>query len=257
MSKKTLPHLTTGLSGAGWIHPYGHAPFSPVLYADGGAGDGGGSGSSGQSGAGNEGGEGGQGGTGDGGAAGGTQGQGSSQQSGAEGQAGSGAGSEPDWKAEARKWEKRAKDNSTATEELEKLKAAQLSEQEKAVAAAEKAGRTAAASEAQAEIDKRDAELRELKVEGAVRDRASTQGAKPAALLNSLTFRARIKALDPSDKTFGANLDEAIKAELEAHPEYAVQRAGQSGGDFSAGTGERGAKRSGSLSGAISNHYQT
>ncbi|MFE6488971.1 hypothetical protein ACFVGN_39395 [Streptomyces sp. NPDC057757] len=49
-----------------------------------------------------------------------------------------------DWKAEARKWEKRAKDNTT---ELEGLKAATMSEQEKAVAEAEKKGRTAAAAD--------------------------------------------------------------------------------------------------------------
>jgi len=257
MSKKTLPHLAARLSGGGWIHPYGHAPFSPVLYADGGAGDGGGSGSGGQSGAGDAGGDGGQSGTGDGGTAGGASGQGSGQQNPAGGQGGSGTGGEPDWKAEARKWEKRAKENNTAAEELEKLKAAQLTEQEKAIAEAEKAGRTAAASEAQGEIEKRDAELRELKVREAVRDRASTQGAKSASLLNSLSFRDRIRDLNPADKTFGANLDEAIKAELEEHPEYAAQGAGQSGGDFSGGTGERAAKRSGSLSGAIANHYQT
>ncbi|HET6636163.1 MAG TPA: hypothetical protein VFH77_14185 [Streptomyces sp.] len=54
---------------------------------------------------------------------------------------------ETDWKAEARKWEKRAKENNTAVTELEQLKAAQMTEQEKAVAEAESRGRTAAASE--------------------------------------------------------------------------------------------------------------
>lgn len=51
---------------------------------------------------------------------------------------------ETDWKAEARKWEKRAKEN---TSELEKLRQAQMTDQEKAVAEAEARGRTAAASE--------------------------------------------------------------------------------------------------------------
>lgn len=41
----------------------------------------------------------------------------------------------------SRKWEQRAKDNATAAEELEKLKAASLSDQEKAVAAAREEGR--------------------------------------------------------------------------------------------------------------------
>lgn len=39
---------------------------------------------------------------------------------------------ETDWKAQARKWEERAKANKDAAEELEKLKEAQMSEQEKA-----------------------------------------------------------------------------------------------------------------------------
>ncbi|MFF5790246.1 hypothetical protein ACFY8P_35400 [Streptomyces sp. NPDC012693] len=54
---------------------------------------------------------------------------------------------ETDWKARAREWERRAKDNKTAADELATLKASQMSEQEKAVTAAEKAGRTAAATE--------------------------------------------------------------------------------------------------------------
>ncbi|MFF3622339.1 hypothetical protein [Streptomyces sp. NPDC002467] len=57
------------------------------------------------------------------------------------------SGDETDWKAEARKWEKWAKENKSAREELDALKAASQTEQEKAVTAAEKAGRTAAASE--------------------------------------------------------------------------------------------------------------
>lgn len=41
-----------------------------------------------------------------------------------------------DWKAEARKWEKRAKGNQSAAEELERLKASQMTELEKAQAEA-------------------------------------------------------------------------------------------------------------------------
>lgn len=52
-----------------------------------------------------------------------------------------------DWKAEARKWETRAKDNQKAARELEQQRQASMSEAEKAVAEAEKRGRTAAAQE--------------------------------------------------------------------------------------------------------------
>lgn len=42
-----------------------------------------------------------------------------------------------DWKAEARKWEQRAKENSAAADELQKLKESQMSELEKAQAKAQ------------------------------------------------------------------------------------------------------------------------
>lgn len=38
MNKHTLARVR--LDGAGWAHPYGHSPFSPFLYADGGDGSG-------------------------------------------------------------------------------------------------------------------------------------------------------------------------------------------------------------------------
>lgn len=65
---------------------------------------------------------------------------------------------EPDWKAKyeemrqhSREWEKKAKDNQTAAEELEKLKAAQMSEQEKAIARAEAAEKKLSELEAEAQ----------------------------------------------------------------------------------------------------------
>lgn len=48
-------------------------------------------------------------------------------------------GSETDWKAEARKWEKYAKENASAAKELEAMKAERMSESEKLQARAEKA----------------------------------------------------------------------------------------------------------------------
>ncbi|MER5769559.1 hypothetical protein [Streptomyces sp. NPDC001985] len=57
------------------------------------------------------------------------------------------SGDSTDWKAMARQWEKRAKENSTAAAELERHRKAAMTEQERAVAEAETKGRTAAASE--------------------------------------------------------------------------------------------------------------
>lgn len=67
-----------------------------------------------------------------------------------------------DWKAEARKWESRAKKSEQAAQELEALKMAQLSEQEKAEARAQKA--EAELAEMKAERD-RIASARELSSE--------------------------------------------------------------------------------------------
>ncbi|MFG2963575.1 hypothetical protein ACGFZS_09825 [Streptomyces sp. NPDC048288] len=240
---------------------------APIYAIAGGNGEGeGGSGSGSQGGAG----DGGQGGAGDGGAAGGDGGQGAGQggqQSGKEsGQSGSGSGDGTDWEAKyretlghSREWEKRAKANSGAAEELEKLKAANMTEQEKAVAAAEKAGRTAATTESAVEIEKLTGQLRELTVRDAVRERAEKHGAKSSALLDSVSFRQKIADLDPTAKTFGANLDDAIKAAVKDNPTaFTAQGAGKSGADLSGGTGEGGVKkRAGSLAGAIESHYQT
>ncbi|MFD0078938.1 hypothetical protein ACFVIY_41995 [Streptomyces sp. NPDC127166] len=134
------------------------------------------------------------------------------------GQSGSSTGGGTDWEAKyreavshSRDWEKHAKENKNAATELEPLKAAAMTEQEKALAEAEKAGRMAAEEAAQAKIAKRDAQLRDLTVRDAIRDRAEQHGAKAAALLGSVSFRKKIADLEPADKTFGANLNEAIK----------------------------------------------
>lgn len=52
-----------------------------------------------------------------------------------------------DWKAEARKWEQRAKENRQAAAELEKARKAQMTEAERAIADAEKRGAQTAAQQ--------------------------------------------------------------------------------------------------------------
>jgi hypothetical protein len=54
---------------------------------------------------------------------------------------------ETDWKAEARKWEARAKENGTKAQEFDKQRKAAMTDAERAVAEAEERGRTAAATE--------------------------------------------------------------------------------------------------------------
>lgn len=57
---------------------------------------------------------------------------------------------ETDWKAEARKWESRAKENFSATEELQKLKEAEKTELQRATDAASVAQRELASAKAEA-----------------------------------------------------------------------------------------------------------
>ncbi|MGC4906543.1 hypothetical protein ACLQ2J_12555 [Streptomyces cyaneofuscatus] len=204
MHKKTLPRLSL----MGWTHPYGHGPFSPALYADGSAGEGSGSGE-------NNAGEGNQSSTGDGG----TSGSNSGQQSGTEGQGGTGSGTEPDWKTESRKWEKRAKDNSDAADELAALKASQMSDQEKAVAEAEKRGRTAAAIE-------HGKELAAARFE-AVATRAGVDLGEAAELIDTARF------VDKDGKVDAAAITAAVKKLTKLAP----KGAGRSGGDMGGGGG--------------------
>ncbi|MFD4523258.1 hypothetical protein ACFWP7_04850 [Streptomyces sp. NPDC058470] len=184
---------------------------SPIYAIAGGSGEGEGGSGSGE----NNAGEGGQGGTGDGGASGGNSGQ----QNGAEGQGGTGSGTEPDWKSESRKWEKRAKDNSDAADELARLKASQMSEQEKAVSEAEQRGRTAAAIE-------HSKELASARFEAAA-TRAGVDLGEAAELIDTARF---------VDKDGKVDTD-AITAAVKKLSKLAPKGAGRSGGDMGGGGG--------------------
>ncbi|MDX3065401.1 hypothetical protein PV518_25030 [Streptomyces sp. ND04-05B] len=186
----------------------------PIYPIAGGSGEGeGGSGSGGSEGQGQSG----QGGDGTAGQGSDQDGQQSGQGSGQSG-SGSGDGDSTDWKAEARKWENRAKANHT---ELEKLQAANMSDQEKAVSEAEKKGRTAAASE---------------------------YGAKLAAA----EFRAAVAAagIDLGEAAEYIDVNRfvgddgevnvaAIKSAVTKFSKLAPQGAGRSGGDMSGGSGHQ------------------
>lgn len=77
----------------------------------------------------------------------GQQGQGDGQAAGDNGQGGAGDGGD-DWKARAREWEKRAKENAAKARELDELKKSQMSELERAQAEAEENKRLAAQAQA-------------------------------------------------------------------------------------------------------------
>ncbi|MEV0445851.1 hypothetical protein AB0I84_12890 [Streptomyces spectabilis] len=134
-------------------------------------------------------------------------------------------GEGPDWKTEARKWEARAKENKGAADELAKLKAAQMSEQEKAVAAAEKQGRTAALAEAAPQIAQACLE--------AAAARAGVDLAPLAEFIDVARFIGEDGTVD----------DAAIKKAVEKLGKLTPKGPGRSGGDMggAGGSGDQAA----------------
>ncbi|WP_113699176.1 hypothetical protein [Nonomuraea lactucae] len=131
-------------------------------------------------------------------------------------------GTETDWKAEARKWEKRAKENSSAAEELDKVRKASMSEQEKAVEKARKEGETTATVAA-------GRKLAEAKFETALARKGLDLG-DAADLIDVGKF--------VDDK--GDVDDAAIKKAVDKLAKLAPKAPPSSGGDFGGGNGSVG-----------------
>ncbi|MCX5587551.1 hypothetical protein [Streptomyces erythrochromogenes] len=255
MTRRFLPrhrHPATG-----WAHPYGHGPFSPYLYADGGDGDGSASGSdaAGSTAA-------------DTSADGTAGGQTTTQQPTGQGTAGDDLAAtvkrlEKDL-ADARK--EAAKERTAAKQQAADTAVADLTAKlGKALGLVKDDGPpdpkalADAISQKDAALTEREAALRAKDVELAVWSRADKAGARAAALLDSRAFLRDIGDLDPSDKGFTAALDAAIKTAVKDNPAFsAVQAAAASGGDLSGGTGEASTRqRPTSLSAAVRGSFGT
>lgn len=121
---------------------------------------------------------------------------------------------ETDWKAEARKHEKRAKENAKAAEELEKLKAKHMSDQEKAVAEAEAKGRTDAQKGYGVKLA-----AAEFKAA------AANAGADTSGVIDLIDMNLFL--------TDDGEVDEkAITKAIKGLPKSTAPRGGKSGGDF-------------------------
>jgi hypothetical protein len=239
MRKKDLPRHRKDYV---WAHPYGHSPFSPVLYADGGAGDGGGSGSGSGDGGAGTGGDGGQGGAGA-----------ASGAAGAQGGAGDGAQdvqSLPPWaqklisdtRAEAaghRTAKQQAADDAKKAFAQEIGKVLGLVEDDKP---ADPAQLTATIGEQTGRIGSLEGTVKSLTVELAAFKAAGKHEANPAALLDSRSFLESVAGLDPAAEDFGTKLDAAIKAAVDGNQQLrAVPGAPRrGGGDFAGGPSTEG-----------------
>ncbi|MFF8290431.1 hypothetical protein ACF068_14550 [Streptomyces sp. NPDC016309] len=242
MHKHTLARQR--LDGAGWAHPYGHGPFSPIVYADG--GDGGGSGS-GSGAAGDGAGQSGAGGAGQGG-----------QQS---GQPGPASGSDPwtgfqwdgkvdslppdvarairDARAEAGKERTTAKANAAneaRAELLTTISKALGVEGDKPPTAEEL---THQLTQSQSALTAAQEQAASAAIELHVYKTAHRLGADADALLDSRSFCDKIDNIDVSKpEAFTREVEAAITEALDANPKLRTGQAPRrGGGDFAGGPG--------------------
>lgn len=148
-------------------------------------------------------------------------------------------GDETDWKAEARKWEKQAKANKAAAEERDKLKASQMSDQEKAVAAAKAEGHAEAMKTA-------GTKLATAELKAAAKDKGLD--------LASITDLIKVEQFVGED---GEVDEKAIKAAVAAFAKIAPAPApGRSGAPLPGGSGGR-TTTNATLDSAVAARYGT
>lgn len=230
------------LTSTGWAHPYGHTPFSPYLYADG--GDGGDSGSNGDGDSGE---------TGDGGTTGGAEAAdtGATETETAKPKPPTKAAEGGDQAAEIARLTKELADTRKEVGK-ERTTAKETAAQEARAALVQDLGKAlglikdekAAAPTAEqltAQIEKATAAHRETATELAVFKGAAAHGADPGALTDSRAFMAQLAKLDPTDDKFTAKVGEAIKQAVTDNPKLATAPAKTDSGstDFSGSTGDK------------------
>lgn len=262
LPRRSLPGITST-----WAHPYGHSPFSPVLYADGGDGAGDGSGSSGGADAGQAAATG----AGDGQQAAGT-GAGTQQSAAGQGAGGSGdAGTDLaatvarlERELTAARREAGAARVNAKTQAAEEAKAELAQQIGKALGLVKDDGPpdpaklTEQITAQTSRITELESARRAQHVELAVHSLASKHQANTAALLDSRAFTKALAELDPAATDFSTQLDAAIKTAVDANPSFrTAPQAGRSGADLAGGTGETSKARPTSLNAALRGLYST
>ncbi|MFF9199966.1 hypothetical protein ACF09L_32645 [Streptomyces sp. NPDC014779] len=250
MQQRTLAR-NQHLDGAGWAHPYGHSPFAPFFYANGGDGGDSGSGST----------DGGDDGTDD-------DQDDDAGGSGDNGQDADGQDDKPKPKPPVKKDD--GEDPAATIARLQKELKAANGEAAKARTSAKKAAADEARTEIvqelgkalglikddkdappdpaalTAQIEKATAAHRETAVELAVYRGAARHGADPDALTDSRAFLRSIADLDPGDEEFAKKVNAAIKQAVADNPKLKAAPAApaRTSGDFSGSSEKPRAKNS-------------
>ncbi|WP_282204534.1 hypothetical protein [Kitasatospora fiedleri] len=236
MRRPTLPRH-------GWAHPYGHSPFSPFLYADG--GDGGDSGSDSTGGGADTGDSGGEIDTG-------PDGGGSSENTDEKPKPGPAKGtSGGDQVAEIARLTKELAD---ARKEAgkERTSAKETAAAEARTALVQDLGKVLGLikdekdappdpAKLTAEIERAQAAHRETSIELAVFKGAAKAGADPGALTDSRAFMASLGKLDPAAEDFAVKVGKAIEKAIADNPKLAAAPAKSDSGaaDFNGSTGDK------------------
>jgi hypothetical protein len=150
-------------------------------------------------------------------------------------------GDDTDWKKASREWEKRAKANAKAAEELEKLKASQMSEQEKAVATAKAEGRAEAMKSAGVKLAA--AELKSA---------AKDKGVNLADLISADLIKVE-SFVDEKGDVDSKAIEKAVAAFAKAAP---APTPGKSGAPIPGGSGGR-SNTTPTLDSAVAARYGT
>ena len=270
MNKRTLARQR--LDGSGWAHPYGHGPFSPVVYADGGDGAESGSGSAG----------------GDSSfeaavaASTGQEGQQAAQPSGQQ----AGQSRQPTDPWAGFQWDgqvdslpdpiakviREAREEAGKARVVAKRNAADEARQELLASISKAIGLdegeqpptpeqlTEQLRQTTGELTSAQEQAASAAIELHIFKTAQRLGANADALLDSRAFCDTIDSLDPSDpEAFNKAVEKAINEALGRNPNLRAQAAGRSGADLNGGSGEIGSRKrgEGGLAGAIRGHYQT
>ena len=133
-----------------------------------------------------------------------------------------------DWKAEARKWESRAKANKAAQDQLAALNKV-LNPDTESDAVPDVDALTA-------QLADRDKAVQQAKAETAIIRTAYKHGADPDALTDSRRFMEAVNELDPASDTFSDDLTNLIAETVKDHPHLAARpRTTRSGNETGGG----------------------